>query len=654
VIGAAGILWQWRRAEANYAETRALLYAANMKLAEAAWDEGNIRAVKQLLAPFDAATGPIDLRGWEWHFLHRLCHQDALTVKGEGRVVSITETPATGVVVVGTFGQRVWTFDPNTGSKQLDVPRSAHVIAAALSTDKKILAVLEESGAVELTELVPSQQSIARFNIQGEVSAGAFTTSLAQLAAAGRDNKVRICDMLTGTEARVLEGHTAKITSVEYSMDETRLLTGSQDGTIRIWDLATGQTIQCFEHPAKPWLLCASLSRNGKLLAAGGEDNAIIVWDTASRRELLRLEGHTDVVESVAFSPDEKFLASGSADRTIRVWELPSGLLWRTIRGHLERVSKVAFRGHSRIISGSSDETVRLWNLHSDDIYSPHPREVNVKNALFSDDGSRLACRFVDGSVVVFDVSTWAELLRFAGPSAGGAMAYDSRRNGIAVSAEDGGIELWTDGRRVRRFSGHAAKIESLALSNDGKWLASGSEDRTLKLWDTEAEKLKYDAGKHTRDVTAVAFSPDSKLLFSAVDTDVSVWDAATGKPRGSFKEHPERVFNFAFNRSGNLIATGDRSGTIIVWNPTTGQRQATLAGHTDRAYACCFSPDARRLASCSRDGTIRWWDLTTARELCVIKGDWGALEWITLSPDGWTLVAINEAREMRVWDPRP
>jgi WD40 repeat protein len=283
-------------------------------------------------------------------------------------------------------------------------------------------------------------------------------------------------------------------------------------------------------------------------------------------------------------------------------------------------------------------------------MHAPQPRQVNVTNALFSDDGSRLACRFVDGSVVVFDASTWEELLRFRGPSDGDPMAYDSRRNRIAVTAENGSIELWADGRRVRQFSGHAAKVETVALSNDGKWLASGSEDRTMKLWDIETGKLKYDAG-HSHDVT-VAFSPHSNQLFSASETDISVWDAVTGKLQRSFKEHPERVHSFAFNRSGNLVATGDRSGTIIVWDPVTGKRQATLAGHTDRAYACCFTPDSRRLASCSRDGTIRWWDLITARELYLMQPGCGAVEWITLSPDGWTLVAINEAREMRIFDP--
>jgi WD40 repeat protein len=191
-----------------------------------------------------------------------------------------------------------------------------------------------------------------------------------------------------------------------------------------------------------------------------------------------------------------------------------------------------------------------------------------------------------------------------------------------------------------------------LALSNDGKWLASGSEDRTLKLWDIETGRLKYEAG-HSRDVT-VAFSPDSKLLFSASETDISVWDAASGKLVRSFNEHPERVYNFSFNHSGNLVATGDRSGTIMVWDPVTGHPQATLAGHKDRAYACCFTPDSHRLVSCSRDGTIRWWDLATLRELYVLKSDCGPIEWITLSPDGWTLAAINEARELRVWDPRP
>jgi eukaryotic-like serine/threonine-protein kinase len=654
VIGATGIIWQWRRAEANYAETRALLYAANIKLAEVAWDEGNIRAVHQLLEPFNEVAGRTDLRGWEWHYLHRLCH-DALTVPGKGRVFSITENPIGHSIVVGTTVGNVWSFDPQTGTKRLDLMCTGPVIAAALSADEQHLAVLEERGVVEISTLAPSRRVTARFHLPCEVATGVFNASITRLAAAGRDNNVRLYDVSSRLEERVLEGHTAKITSACFSINESQLITSSQDGTVGIWDIETGQLVQRFEHPKQQWLLSAALSNDGTLLAAGGEDNTIIVWDVSSQRMMHQLAGHSDVIETLAFSPDNNRLASGSADRTIRVWEMPDGQLSRTLRGHLERVTQVAFRHKSpAIISGSADETVRLWDLNAGDFHTPPPRAVNVTSALFSEDGAQLACRFVDGSVVVFEVQTWEELLRFAGSSAGEPMAYDSRRNRIAVSADNGRIELWTDGSRSHQFAGHAAKIDCLALSSDGKWLASGGEDATLKLWDIETGAMKYDAGKQSRDVIAVAFSPDSKLLFSVADTDISVWDSDSGQLQRNFKEHPERVYNISFNHTGDLIATGDRSGTIIVWDPSTGKRRETLAGHTDRAYACCFTPDSRRLASCSRDGTVRWWDLTTSRELYVMKGDWGALEWITMSPDGWILAAINEARELRVWDPRP
>ena len=609
----------------------------------------------QLLEPFGDSKGQTDLRGWEWYYFRRLCNQDVLTIQGTGRVHFLSARRGDASVLVGTSANSVWSFDKNSGAKELNLMLEDYPITAAKSDDGLRVAALDRLGIVKIWTVSPSQRLTDRIELGRAVRSGAFTANLSRLAAGGEDLKLRIWDLHTRSEFHVLTGHTAPITSVCFTADEKQLISGGEDGTIRIWDLEQGTQIALFEQPERHRVLTSVLSNDGKQLAAGCQDGSIVIWDSVSGKQVLHLFGHTGPLDGLAFSPNDKRLVSGGSDRTICVWEMPSGAHTRKFRGHLESVKDLEFlHDADQIISGSNDGSVKLWDLRGNDFESPKPRYSNIADAHFSRDGHNLACRFLDGTVAVFELSSWRELLRLTGPKAGTAMAYDATSERIALSRADGTIELWQSTDRIREFSGHTAQIRCLALSNDGRWLVSGSRDRTLKVWDIESGRLKYDSPLQPNEVLGAAFSPNSKLLVSASDGIISFREPSTGRLLHKVDGHDARIYNVSFNESGELFATGDRFGTIHIWETKTGIRRATLPGHTDRAYAYSFSPDSRRLVSCSRDGTIRWWDLTTSRELCVIQGEWGSIEHIALSPDGWTLAAINENREFRLWDPRP
>ena len=214
--------------------------------------------------------------------------------------------------------------------------------------------------------------------------------------------------------------------------------------------------------------------------------------------------------------------------------------------------------------------------------------------------------------------------------------------------------------RSVRRdfdelltFKGHSDAIASIAFSPDGKRLASGSKDKTIKLWDTVTGKELLTFKGHSLAVLSVAFSPDGKRLASgSKDKTIKLWDTVTGKELLTLKGHSKRVASVAFSPDGKHLASGSYDKTIKLWDAATGKEFLTFRGHSDWVHSVAFSPDGKRLASGSggMDGTIRLWDAATGKELFTIKGDRDIVECVAFSPDGKTL-ASGSWDTIKLWD---
>jgi WD40 repeat protein len=203
-------------------------------------------------------------------------------------------------------------------------------------------------------------------------------------------------------------------------------------------------------------------------------------------------------------------------------------------------------------------------------------------------------------------------------------------------------------------FRGHTATVTCVAYSPDGKTLVSGSEDRTIRVWDVRSGQERSTLRGHTDGVTSVAFSPDGKTLASASkDRTVKLWDAQTGKERATLKGHTGPVLSVAFSPDGGTLASADqtivdRLGEIKLWDAVRGQERASLPGHTGGVLCVAFSPDGQTLASASyQDGTIRLWDVKTNQERATLKGH---ARYVSFSPDGKTIASCNW-QEIKLWD---
>ncbi|MEV5796591.1 nSTAND1 domain-containing NTPase [Streptomyces collinus] len=202
-----------------------------------------------------------------------------------------------------------------------------------------------------------------------------------------------------------------------------------------------------------------------------------------------------------------------------------------------------------------------------------------------------------------------------------------------------------------QRLTGHNGPVQALALSPDGRTLATGSTDRTARLWDTATGRLRATLKGHHDLVNTVAFSPDGRTLATGSDDQtVRLWDTATGRTRRSFIADNSYVQSVTFSPDGRLLATGGGDGEVGVWDPATGDPLAYLKGHGDSIQSVAFSSDGRTLASGSWDKTVRLWDTATGTGR-VLKGHTDVVRAVAFSPDNRTLASASDDTTVRLWD---
>ncbi|MAT15963.1 MAG: hypothetical protein CMJ46_11920, partial [Planctomyces sp.] len=318
----------------------------------------------------------------------------------------------------------------------------------------------------------------------------------------------------------------------------------------------------------------------GKGFSSGGLEIALNRLGKLQSVDGLKLqstiEGHSEGIRSVVFSPDGRFLASGSADKSIKLWNFSNTTLLSTLLGHSGAINTLAFSPNGNCLaSGSSDDSIKLWNVDLCSVLSTlkgHGGAIN--GVMFSRDGSFLASGSSDKTLKLWDV---------------GNVKRQAKHNSKIQFPWFSTLVNNTEDSRPYRFenfstlTGHAHWIRSVVFSSDGSFLASGSDDNSIKIWDARKGKALHTINGHEKSITSLDFSPDGKYLASgSIDHSVKLWDA----------------------RNASLIAT--------------------LAGHSNSVLSVAFSPDGKYLVSGSLDKTVRFWGVNSCALLTMLTGHTG------------------------------
>jgi WD40 repeat protein len=382
-----------------------------------------------------------------------------------------------------------------------------------------------------------------------------------------------------------------------------------------------------------------AFSPNGLLVASGGDDGAVKIWEARSGTILRSLTGHARGVTDVIFSPDGTLLLTAGRDRYARLWNVSTGALNRTLGRHTEYLTALAYAPDGKTAAtagggagdGRPSDEVAVWDLST---------------------GARL--RTIDTPERVHSLSYTADGTSLY--SAGGKV-----QNGKSTAF----VRSWDvkTGKERTAFRADGPTIESLTISPGATIAAGGAADGTLWIWDLAGGQLRQRLAAHARTINAVAFAADSRTIATAGDDGVlALWDTFTGKLKRRLKTPDTQVMAVAFSADGKRLATGtlepdENSGGARVWDAKSGGLKWAKAGRGVRIDAVALSQDGKHLATGGDDGPVRVWDL---RELLVrrLREPHTApprtpVRGVAFSTDGKTLASTRGDHQVELWDRR-
>ena len=460
--------------------------------------------------------------------------------------------------------------------------------------------------------------------------------------AAGCNNLIWLYDIATGMLREQIKTPHSFIRGLKYSPDGSILASsGGNDGAIVLWDTANWEPKGTLKGHASR-VRGLSFTRDGRTLASAGSDQAVLLWDVPSQTQTGALqqpvvkkdsESETPRFLAIAYAPGGQQLAAAGDDGRVSIYELAGGKVLRTWQAHDDAVSSLAYSPDGQTLaSGGYDKVVQLWNASTGDSLGKLAGHKSwVVSLAFSPDGTQLASGSYDRSIVVWNPA---------------------------------------DGTQRRVLEGHSATVRSLAFSPDGKLLASGSADRSVKLWDAAAGTELATLTGHEGAIRGIAFSPDGKTLASGgEDRLIKLWNVddtrrpgsafeIVGKVDGSLRAtltgHSDMVAAVAF--AGPTLISASWDHTIRTWDSQTGAFRAKLDVGRDPVIAIAIAPDGRQLLSASAGGSFKVWNASQGEDRPLFSfGPFGGKMSVAFSPDGnrFAVGAVRDAGDtnLRVFD---
>jgi WD40 repeat protein/serine/threonine protein kinase len=656
------------KAQAQARQIGQQLYASHMNLAFQAWEKGDLPRVEELLDEHQSQPGEDDLRGFEWFYLWRLCHSAQATLRGHNaqmRGVAFSPDGRLLATVGDDSVARVW--EVTTGTERFALRGHAgSLTCVAFAPDGKTLATGGIDQTVRLWGADTGVELAVLGGHQPGVSALAFGSNGNWLAAAtgkcasgtnyGSPSEkfvdsgelpaeIKVWRLDDRTVVHTLTGHTRSILSLAVSPDGKWLASGSADASVKLWEVATGRSRTNLAGFGGP-ILAVAFSPDGRALAVGGGDpynerGVLEVWDLLAQKEMVTLKGHEGPIFALAFAPSGKTLAAAGLDQVVRIWDVDTGDQQGSVKGHSASIWSLAYdRTGKRMATASWDHTVKVWDAEHSQAWE---RLVGA--------GGYSSCFSLDGKYLiesvprlkVFEPGTSKPPMTipdYQPLDISVAMSPDGRT--LASAGTDGIVTLWEVGtwRRLASLAGQLSKVWQLAFAPDGRTLASANEE-SVWLWDLERRVQRaVFYPRHGARVSAISFTPDGETLIASDHPGMTVfWDIVSGDTKWSL---PGGFY--ALSPDGRYVVV-DRQGLTLV-ELQTGQVKWHANPHRANLWGVWFSPDGRTLATASWDGTAKLWNVASGQEMFTYKAS-GVVWSASFSPDGeWWAVGSGSAQK--------
>ena len=523
--------------------------------------------------------------------------------------ISKIEYSADGSQVAVTTSIGVWLHDAQTG-KELDLIKEKYSNSYALfSPDHK--RYVTYANPIRYVQLWNSQNSKHINTLTGhkeKINTVEFSLDSKTIATASDDKTIRLWDAQTGNFLMVLTGHTEPVNAVNFSPDGETIASGSADNTIRLWNMHTGKLIKTFteaEHPIE-------FSPDGNVLLGTSRNPRQLQMLNVITGELIKTLHWTNSVWSAAFSVDSNIIAAGGIDGTIGLWDATTGQTIKSFKAHSDTVLDVVFSPDGKTLAtAGQDDTMRWWDIHTAE---------NIKT--FSE--------YLDGRSY---------------------MKYSPDGKTIAIIRHD---QIWlrnaTTGKHVKTLKGHTQYISDIRFSSSGDTIATGSADKTARLWNAQTGESIRTLTGHTDTVYTPVFSPDgNKLVTHCNDNVLRLWDINTGKNIITYQREKLRVTS-TFSPDSRILAIATEAGEVMLWNTNTGKKIKTFVGHSHYVHPPLFSSNENTIVTHSRDRSVRLWNVHTGENINTLN-IMGTVNSVLHAPDGDLIAITSHEETVSMWN---
>jgi WD40 repeat protein/serine/threonine protein kinase len=529
------------------------------------------------------------------------------------------------------------------------------VTAVAVTLDGQFAVSASQDTTLWLWDLVKTKR-LRAFEGHKKTVTAVVTTPDGRFVISGSDDQtLRLWDLATAKCLRIFEGHQENITAVAVIPGERFMISASNDQTLRLWDLATAECLQIFEgHTAS--VTAVAVSPKGHFIVSGSDDRTLRLWDLTTAKSLQILKGHKDSVTAIVVPPNERFVISASRDKTLRLWDIETTRCLRTFTGHQKGVTSLTITPDGQfVVSGSDDSSLRLWRLELD--APPHEATIQVCRQKSHSEVQSSTQRFRQQIA-------WAQAALETGKT---VTAYKYLTHARSIPGYERAPELLTLNATLSKtlprkslrgkwllwtFKGHSAGITAVAITPNGRFAVSGSNDATLRMWDLITAKCTRIFKGHKKSITATVISPDGRFVVSgSEDTTLRLWDLTTAKCLRTYEGHKKSVTVTTMTQYGRFIVSGSKDSTLRVWNPSTTECLQTLKGHKQSITAIAVTPDKRFIVSGSEDKTLRLWDPTSAKCLQTLRGHKESVTTVEVTANGQFILSGSMDKTLRLWN---